>query len=156
VYHFCLHCTNNAFGHCRFACTTVTDQEAYYLLSRISGIGPKTAQALLEYFGTSEELLSASQEAFRNIGQSAQMKLLEFSNPLWRKKRLEERELLKAKGIQLLYKGQNDYPRHLNALCDAPMVLYSTGNPISTRKKVLSIVGTRAMTFYMRYILMRW
>ncbi len=127
---------------------TVTDQEAYYLLSRISGIGPKTAHALLEYFGTSEELLSASQEAFRNMGQSAQVKLLEFSNPVWRKNRLEERELLKAKGIQLLYKGQNDYPWHLNALCDAPMVLYATGNPMSTRKKVLSIVGTRAMTFY--------
>ena len=71
---------------------TVTDQEAYYLLSRISGIGPKTAQALLEYFGTSEELLHASQEAFRNMGQSAQMKLLEFSNPVWRKNRLEERD----------------------------------------------------------------
>lgn len=128
---------------------TVTDQEAYYLLSRSSGIGPKTAQALLEYFGTSEELLSASQEEFCNMSQSAQRKLLEFFNPVWRKNRLEERELLKAKGIiQLLYKGQNHYPRHLNALCDAPMVLYSTGKPMSTRKKVLSIVGTRAMTFY--------
>lgn len=127
---------------------TVTDQDTYYLLSRTYGIGPKTAQALLEYFGSSEELLSASQDALKAIGQGAQMKLLEFSNLEWRKKRIEEREGLKAKGIRLLYKGQPDYPKHLNAICDAPMVLYTTGKPMNARKKVLSIVGTRAMTFY--------
>jgi len=120
---------------------TVTDQEAYYLLSRISGIGPKTAQALLEYFGTSEELLHASQEAFRNMGQSAQMKLLEFSNPVWRKNRLEERELLKAKDIQLLYKGQNDYPRHLNALCDAPHGALRHRQPYQYAKKGVEHCG---------------
>lgn len=79
----------------------------------------------MEYFGSSEELLSASQEALKAISQGAQMKLLEFSNLEWRKKRIEEREGLKAKGIRLLYKGQSDYPMHLNALCDAPMVLYT-------------------------------
>jgi excinuclease UvrABC nuclease subunit len=57
---------------------TFTDQDAYYLLSRTNGIGPKTAQALLAYFGSSEELFSASQDALRGISQGAQMKLLEF------------------------------------------------------------------------------
>ena len=83
---------------------TITDQDAYYLLSRTNGIGPKTSQALLAYFGSSDELLSASQEALRAIGQGAQMKLLEFSNLEWRKKRIQEREGLNAKGIRLLYK----------------------------------------------------
>ena len=127
---------------------TITDQDAYYLLSRTNGIGPKTSQALLAYFGSSDELLSASQEALRAIGQGAQMKLLEFSNLEWRKKRIQEREGLNAKGIRLLYKRQLDYPTNLSALCDAPMVLYSTGKPMNGEKKILSIVGTRAMTFY--------
>ena len=132
---------------------TIADQDAYYLLSRTNGIGPKTAQALLAYFGSSDELLSASQDALTAIGQNAQMKLLEFFNQEWRKKRIEERESLKAKGIRLLYRGEADYPKHLNALFDAPMVLYTTGKPMNGEKKVLSIVGTRAMTFYGKKII---
>lgn len=127
---------------------TDLDKCSLYLLSRCEGIGPIKAAKLLAHFSSPSDLMHTSSKELREklVQFIPQIEL--FFRSDWREKRLAERDLLLSSGIQMLYKGNPDYPPNLLHISDAPLVLYASGQSLSAEKKLLSVVGTRAMTAY--------
>ncbi len=132
---------------------TDLDKCSLYLLSRCEGIGPIKSAKLLAHFSSPSDLMhSSSKELSEKLVQLIPQIALFFRSD-WREKCLAERDVILSSGLQLLYKGDTDYPTNLLHIADAPLVLYASGQPLSAEKKLLSIVGTRAMTAYGKKIM---
>jgi len=56
------------------------------------------------------------------------------------------------KNINLVSYWDDNYPVLLKKIYDAPVMLYTIGNPLSKKEDMVSIVGTRTMTQYGRSI----
>lgn len=91
-------------------------------LTRIPGIGEKTANALLE----------AKSEALRQAEHI--LKLAEEQH------------------VQILFYTDADYPERLKTIADAPVLLYLQGNANLNVRRSISIVGTRNATDYGRKV----
>ena len=60
----------------------------------------------------------------------------------------EEEVYINKYGIRPIYHTEPDYPERLRNCEDAPAMLYALGNPHSTARCVLAVVGTRHATAY--------
>lgn len=116
-------------------------------LSFVKGIGIVKATQLIEQTGSAKD-------AFFSIFNGHTLKL-DFeekmpSDELSRYLEQAEKELEFCKKNQInisTYYDEN-YPLLLKKCADAPLILFSKGNPISAFNKNIAIVGTRKMTKY--------
>ena len=125
-------------------------QELRYKIAfaSISGMGIDLAKRLLDVVGNEEQFFSYSEEEIKTItgGRSRVYK------SDYRRKQLEraERELdtLIQKNITPIYYTDDRYPARLKEACDAPLILYTTGNCNLNAAHIVSIVGPRHATSY--------
>lgn len=121
-------------------------------LTKIKGVGPKTARNLLAHCGSMEEIFNAKKKqllAIPNIGQTTVEAILS-------KEYLQEAEeellFIEKHAIQLRWITDEAYPRRLLQCEDAPLLLYYKGSADLNPKHSVSIVGTRNATAYGRKI----
>jgi DNA processing protein len=125
-------------------------------LSRLPGIGPARANALLHHFGPDPSLLDAGADSLKQvpgIGETiARETAANLGNPTWRnqarqeaEKQLEEAERLKAAIVTIL---DPRYPPLLKEIYDPPILLFVRGNPLALSSPSLAVVGTRKATSY--------
>ena len=110
------------------------------------GLEDRQKQALLKHFRTPEEIYSA--EDYRGVP--------EISEKHWES--LRDRDLMEAEkilgqchalGIKLLTYHDPMYPRRLQQIPDAPVLLYYKGElPHFDRLPTIGVVGTRKASFY--------
>ncbi|MSQ24130.1 MAG: DNA-protecting protein DprA [Chloroflexi bacterium] len=118
-------------------------------LTRVTGIGPRRFDLLLETFGTAEKAWLASMTDLLQAGldrRSADSLIVA------RRKVDPSREVdnIRARGIRAITKRDSDYPEQLAEIYDAPPVLYVRGELGTADALALAIVGTRGASTYGR------
>lgn len=127
----------------------LTPKEALITLNLIPGLGSMRIQALLEFFGSAELVLSAPANMLAmvpRIGPKLASIIADWRNCTNVKAELALAEQFKAKVITII---DEDYPNFLRRMSDPPVVLYVQGNLLqSDSDRSVAIVGTRQATPY--------
>ena len=126
----------------------MTELEALLRLSMTKGVGIKTYQTLLEKFGSSEEILSASKKALEEvpgIGTKLAVAIAEESKTV---DIGAEINLAQEKNVCIIPYTSDQYPKHLKTIYSPPLILYIKGNIITSDIVALAIVGARRCTHY--------
>ena len=112
------------------------------------GVGPRTAAALLEWFGTAAAVLRASEARLRDVPhvgpKLAQAVRGAADNP---EIDAELERVAKAQ-VRLLAKGTPDYPESIASISDPPLFLYMRGELTAADAGAVAIVGSRHSTGY--------
>ncbi len=129
----------------------LSDDKLYDVaISFLKGIGDINAKKLISFFGTSENLFSAS---FKDL-----MSIPGISEGIASRMYNNFETALKSAEDELKYVYSNDigfvtfldenYPSKMRDCTDAPMTIYYKGMPDFSAKHIVSIVGTRNATKY--------
>ncbi len=114
----------------------------------IPGIGPRTSQALLDYFGSPQAVLRASLAQLQEVaGVGPKLTNAIAAVTLGRD---AEQELAECErlSVRLLQRGSDEYPRPLERICDPPLLLYCRGDWRPQDELAVAIVGSRKCTLY--------
>ena len=122
--------------------------EASVRLSLVAGVGPRTRQTLLEFFGSADEVFKAAPSDLRcvpGVGPKLVRAIVEGSSSI---DVAAELELCRASNIAILSDSDDTYPQLLREIHDPPGVLYMWGELIPADALSIAIVGTRHATQY--------
>ena len=136
-------------------CMDISDHPADILLYKIAislvpGIGCVTAKSLIAYCGSAMQVFMEREKILRTIpgvGTVLAKNILQ-SKVLTRAER--EVEFISKNRVTAHFYLDDSYPLRLKSCPDAPILLFSKGNPNMNCTKVVSIVGTRNATAYGR------
>ncbi len=117
-------------------------------LTLIPGIGPKTAAALLQHFGTAEEVFRAAPQQIKRVEGIGAGKVVLIKDPDILRRASAEAEFATREGIRCLFIDDPDYPYRLKYCNDAPVLLFSKGNADLNVAKTVAVIGTRKSTAY--------
>jgi Predicted Rossmann fold nucleotide-binding protein involved in DNA uptake len=128
--------------------------ERIYLigLTMLKGVGDVLSRALLQYFGSAEDVFKAKRQILEKvpgIGEYTANNIYEEKTSALQR---AEKELafVDKNNIHLFAITDNDYPGRLRECQDAPTVFYYKGNANINAARILSVVGTRRSTGYGR------
>lgn len=117
-------------------------------LTRISGVGPLTARALLAHFGTAEAVFKATLRQLMHVNGIG----LHIAQNIRQCRTFDAcaHELAQASKnqVQVLAIGDVAYPKRLLECEDAPILLFYSGTANLNAQKIISVVGTRNATAY--------
>jgi DNA processing protein len=119
-------------------------------LQKVHKIGPVHAKNLIAYCGSPAEVFQQKKPhllKIPGIGEKLVSNILSFTDF-----DAVDNELafIEKHKIQVLYYLDEQYPRRLKDLNDAPVLLFYKGNADLNQQRVLGIVGTRKATDYGR------
>lgn len=121
-----------------------------YALSLISGIGNKTLHHLITHFGSAEAVWQADEKsllAINGMGEKTVTTFIAERNSISPEKEWEK-IVSQNPEINLLAFTDENYPRLLKEIPDAPAILYTRGNYAWEEKPMMAIVGSRKFTNY--------
>jgi len=124
----------------------MTDKK-FWLAFNVLGIGPKTFQKLLDYFGSVEKAWQATESDLNKAGLLPKT----ITNMIAKRPKINpDKELKKVQnlGIQVLILVDRQYPKMLLEIADPPPVLYLKGELTKSDHLAIAVVGTRRMTPY--------
>ena len=117
-------------------------------LSNIRGIGTKTLQNILEYFGSAENVFHASTS---NLNGAKGINCDIIHNIVQNRDERRIQDLLrdlKKHAIDVLCKNEETYPENLKNIFDPPYLLYKKGNIYEKDNNAIAIVGSRKASPY--------
>lgn len=134
----------------------MTRKEYHYWLANIPNIGIRKINLLLQVFGSAEAVYQAGREELSVFKEECCPHTLRFSDAdLERlvssrdeKKIHESMVELQRRGIYFVSREEEDYPKQLLNIYDAPFALYVKGALPRKDEKLLAIVGARECTGY--------
>jgi DNA processing protein len=125
---------------------TDVDELPYWLaLVRMPGIGPVTAQALLQHWGSPRRVFEAGDAALRIVGRPYGLANDYIRQPDWATVQLDL-EWLAQPHCHAVTQHSALYPALLKQIADPPLMLFVRGNPDRLTDKQLAIVGSRNPT----------
>lgn len=126
----------------------MTDREAILALNLLPGIGPVRITRLLESFGSAAKVISASSNALQRVNGIGPETANMISS--WEDHVDPSKELVEAteRGISIITREDESYPKHLLNVYDAPILLYVWGEILPRDRHSISIVGSRRTTTY--------
>jgi len=116
-------------------------------LNNITGIGPVKARAIVSYVGSVEGVFSEKKENLQKIPGIGPL-LSNFKKTKIIDRAKEELDFIEKNKISLHFYLDSNYPKSLSQFEDSPILLFVKGNIDFSKKKFISIVGTRTMTHY--------
>ncbi|MFV2056875.1 MAG: DNA-processing protein DprA, partial [Thiohalomonadales bacterium] len=123
------------------------DQEAWLLLIRTPGLGPRRLQKLLAAFAGPAEILGSNHRQLASIVSLPQKTLHALANPN-RDALVEDQEWLSQQENHLISVLSPLYPPQLKQIADPPAVLFCRGNPALLAQPQLAMVGSRNPDHY--------
>jgi DNA processing protein len=123
-------------------------REAILALNLLPGIGPVRISRLLQAFGDAERVLGARADQLQRVDgigpETANIisRWEDHADPLKEMSEAEER------GISILTREDEAYPKHLLQVYDAPILLYVWGGILPRDRHAISVVGSRRTTSY--------
>lgn len=136
---------------------TISKQaEAWLRLSLVRGVGPLLGRKLVHAAGGVEKIWSVSAEAWSNIAGvgPALLRALKASPPDTANAILQQCE---AEQITLLCPDDSRWPKYLQGVDDAPMMLFAKGDVAAINsEKALAVVGSRRSSREGKVISRRW
>lgn len=124
-------------------------------LSCIRGIGGIRARTLLQHLGTGEAIFQTPFRLLKRIPGLPEEVARSISTTDVTKLTETVREDCHRLGIRMIAFSDADYPPRLSECPDAPLVLFFKGNSDLRSGPVLSIVGTRKMSEYGKWAILR-
>src|SRR3954447_11485794 len=123
-------------------------REAFIALNMIEGIGPVRVRQLLEHFGESPAILSASKSQLEKVYGIGPEIADAVTN--WNKTVDLAGELTRIEqfGCNIVIQSDENYPELLKQIYDPPVVLYVKGNLLAKDKNSIAMVGSRMTTHY--------
>ncbi|MCM1041633.1 MAG: DNA-processing protein DprA [Bacteroides sp.] len=118
-------------------------------LSFLEGIGARTANAILNHFGSASAFLNADADTCREAGLNKETaaQLQALKEAAYRRAEAEI-ELTRKHGVRIICREDAEFPDALKFCEDAPMVLYCKGSLSRGTPHGIAIVGTRQATLY--------
>jgi DNA processing protein len=119
-------------------------------LKMVPLIGDAIAKNLISYFGSASAIFKEKKAKLLKvpgIGESIADNLISFKNFSRAEKELN---FIHKHKIQTYFYADDNYPKRLKLLSDAPFIFYYRGNADLDHQKIISIVGTREATEYGR------
>ena len=118
-------------------------------LSFLKGIGIRSANALLEFFGSAAAFFKATVQDCRDAGLKPRFcDNLEKVRTAALRRAEKELQLSRQNGIRIICPEDADYPISLRCCSDAPLALYYRGTMHVNGKQGLAVVGTRRASSY--------
>lgn len=117
-------------------------------LTKIKGIGPRTAHNILLNTDNLENFFSYSKRDLMQIPGVREPIADAICNQTYMAACEKELAFIEKHSIKALWFEDSDYPNRLKQCGDAPLLLYYKGNCNLNAKKVISMVGTRQATPY--------
>lgn len=127
----------------------LTPHEALVTLNLIPGLGSMRIQALLEVFGSAEQVLHAPERLLAQVPRIGPRLAAAIAD--WRNctNARAELECAEQYGVRVVTLIDADYPEFLRRMSDPPIVLYVRGNWLgSDSDRSVAIVGTRQASPY--------
>ena len=124
-------------------------------LTFVPGLGDITARALLEAFGSAENVFAASKARLAEVSGIRKKVVHSILHKEGFDRAEKEVQFIEKYKIQPLFFTDANYPKRLKNCYDAPILLYFKGDVDFNRQKVISIVGTRNATSYGKEITFR-
>lgn len=128
--------------------TAVTEREAYVALNAMNGVGPVTARALREAFGSLAAALEAGREALLavpGVGPETARRIREGARAL---ELGGELAAAGEAGARLVTPLDGEYPEPLSRIYDPPLALYVRGTLEKRDRHAIAVVGSRRTTLY--------
>jgi len=129
--------------------SVATDDRDHYLqLALVNGVGPITLAALMQYFGSAREVLSAT---LSQLGQVPRVgpKLSTLIRDASQENLCEKvKQHCKQTNTDILLPGDESFPRLLAELPNPPVLLFTRGTFTPADQLSIGIVGTRHCTHY--------
>ena len=125
----------------------MTEKEYLVGLYAFTLFGPKRLDLLLSFFGSAKNIWNINKKELINIGLSENM----VSKFFFHKKKFDFKnyfQKLKKLSINVISYKEDEYPRNLFGLEDAPTILYIKGKILEMDIKSIAVVGTRKNTLY--------
>jgi len=116
-------------------------------LTRVEGLGVRTAHKLIERFGSPQGAYMASLTALEGAGLAAPVAQALFAQA-GLKEAEKEMKAAVASGCRLLTFTEEGYPALLRQIADPPLVLYIRGDAHALTEHSVAMVGTRRPTAY--------
>jgi DNA processing protein len=123
-------------------------REAFIALNMIDGIGPVRVRQLLERFGDSTAILSASPAQLQQVHGIGP----ELSEAIatWEKNvdLAGELKRIEQSGCKIVLQSDENYPPLLRQIYDPPLLLYVMGDLTVKDRNAVAMVGSRMTTHY--------
>jgi len=116
-------------------------------LTRIEGLGVRSAHKLIEHFGSAQAAYEASLTELEGCGVPARVAQAIFAQAGLKDAEREVQETVKG-SYQIVALGSDEYPLRLRQIPDAPLLLYVRGDANVLSQLGVSVVGTRRPSAY--------
>lgn len=126
----------------------MTEQEFWYWLCNIEGVGNKRIEYLIEQFLLPEYVFQAGKKELLMVKGITEKAATSIINSRNLDKIQENYAKLAEKGIYFLNQTQIEYPKRLKHIYNPPYGLYYRGNMPEEEKLTIAIVGARNCTNY--------
>lgn len=124
------------------------DLADWIALNMIRGIGPRTANILLDRFGSPAQIFAASRRALEEFGVKTET-VAELHDSGILEKAGSEIERLEKLGARIITLEDEDYPSLLREIYDPPIALYVRGDlNMACERPCLAVVGSRRCSTY--------
>lgn len=124
------------------------EQYSILTLSLVFEIGPRRFQSLMEYFGTAEAVLNASEADLKNVEDINSDIACKIRRAGRTDDAAHEIELAQKLGVRIITCIDPQYPETLKNLYDWPQVIYVKGEIKLKDSWSVAVVGTRRPTNY--------
>lgn len=127
----------------------ITDIGRTYLRWALTdGVGPLTFSRMLIQLGDPEQALGASVETLKTLHGIGPEKAGRIARSRDAVEPDAEIAAAEAHGVRIICRADDDYPRGLKHIPDAPIVLYVKGELRPTDAIAVAVVGSRRCTIY--------
>ncbi len=126
----------------------MTEKDYLLWLSNVQGIGSKTLEKTIEYFGSAENVFHASTDKLngaKGINRDIIHNIVKNRDKKTIDNLLKD---LKNNSIDVLCKNEENYPENLKNIFDPPYLLYKKGNMYEKDDNAIAIVGSRNASPY--------
>lgn len=117
-------------------------------LTKIKGVGSKTAHTLLAHCGSVDNIFEASKKQLLSIPNIGKATVESILSKNYMQEAEQELAFIEKHNIEILWIEDKNYPRRLKQCEDAPLLLYYKGTVDLNPYRCVSIVGTRNATAY--------
>lgn len=128
------------------------EKEYLMWLKNVKGIGNKSLEKLINYFGSAEEVFRVSAGnllKFKGINQDALHNIIENRDPAKLRDYLVK---MRKYNIEIIDKENSEYPENLKQIYDPPFILYKKGCILEEDINAVAIVGSRRATPYGKWV----
>lgn len=119
-------------------------------LTFLNNIGPASAKALVDHFGSAEDVFKASKTKWMKVPGIGQKKSETPDTVAALSRAEKELSYIEKNSIGAIFYTDDKFPKRLKNCYDAPVLLYAKGAADLNARRIISIVGTRNATEYGR------